>query len=95
MSLLEELNSVMENTLYDCLEKDLGEAGFSVYSDLEPEEEIQEYSTDISWSGYIYVEKDKESFKVYCSGGAIAEISYGTWTESFGHEIEDYSIEKD
>ena len=90
---MEELDILLENTSYETLEDDLTKAGFS-YSEISSDEELESFSTTVNWDRTCNIKKDNESFIVYLSGTAIAEISYERWTETFGHNIDYFSIRK-
>ena len=92
--ILKEAYEVLEYTSYEDIEKDFIKAGFTLnITEIEIDEEIQEYSTDVDWDSSFEATKNDVTVKVFVSGAAIAEISYGNWCTTFGHDIEDFSAE--
>ena len=94
IKILKEVYEVLEYTSYEDIEKDFIKAGFTLnVTEIEPNEEIQDFSTDVYWDSSFEVTKNDVTIKVYVSGAAIAEISYDNWCTTFGHDIEDFSAE--
>jgi len=92
--ILKEAYEVLEDTSYEDIEKDFIKDGFILsITEIEPNEEIQEYSTNVDWDSSFEVTKNDVTIKIFVSGTGIAEISYDRWTETFGHDIEDFSAE--
>jgi hypothetical protein len=91
-TILKEAYDVLENTYYERIEKDFKEAGFKCPGEIDTNDDITEYSTDVYWDSNFIVEKNGVSIDINVSGSAIAEISYGRWTETFGYGIEDFNV---
>lgn len=90
------MKKIIENILEIITEEDIEETfkkeGF-IIEEIDSDEELESYSTNVNWNTIYYVEKDGKAFNVIVSGTAIAEISYERWTETFGYSVTSYNVD--
>jgi hypothetical protein len=91
INLEKELTAILDNVIYDYIEEDLKGNGWEITKDINPEESIESFSSNVDWGCFFEVKKEDTIFSVYLSGRAIADISYERWVDTYGYEIEDFS----
>ena len=90
--MITEIVATIEYASYSDVENDIETKGYKIISELDPEESIGSFSTDVDWDGNMIVEKDSKQFNIYFSGTAIGDISYDRWVDSYGHDICDFEV---
>ena len=72
--------------------EELKKLGVVDITDIDKDEEIQPFSTNVSWSCTVNVTFKNKKYKVYLSGDAYADISYDRWETTSNYNIDEDSV---
>lgn len=72
--------------------EELNKLGVTDITDVDKDEEIQSFSTNVSWSCNFKATFKNKRYHIYLSGDAYADISYDRWETTSHYSVDEDSI---